>query len=79
MKYYSEEELKKIVDRKDMRVLKLIAHPIEVVKCEECEYFSQTDLKSGEGWCEKKTKYFVDNETPRMFFHVKKTDFCNGG
>lgn len=62
-----------------MRLLKMVAHPIEVMFCEECPHFSQTNLKSEEGWCEKRTDLLCFEENIPQYFYVKKTDFCNGG
>lgn len=81
MKYYSEEELKKIIPIHYWRQILAQTTPINVRFCRDCPCFNQDVIQWTPGvitgWCSR-TSYYetLDNEVP-WYVCVNSTDFCN--
>lgn len=78
MKYYSENDIKKLVNETEANYLFAHSTPLNIRLCRECEYFvSEHPTIVGIGYCEYHTDFDTADEVPNWRF-CDENDFCNG-
>ena len=76
MKYYSEEDLRKIIPLHYLRQILAYAKPINVRFCRDCHNFEKEHYSSTKrGWC-RDLSWWEDENDQRLIY-VLDDHFCN--
>ena len=81
MTYYSEKDLKDILDARDRRVLKYTKQPIEISFCRDCELFEpdywQPNPEIQVGWCRGRSYYRTYDDEYPYYVYTNSNSFCD--
>ena len=82
MKYYSEEDLRKVIPLHYLRQILARAKPINVRFCRDCPMFEknywQKDSEVISGWCRRMSYYETMEDEIPFYVYVNSNSFCNG-